>query len=363
MPSTWTTTDLPALRFSRPGFQCWTDADGNLWCAPGIVVGLADGSVWVVGPQAAEADGDVEPSPPPRGDMRPFGPPAGYLLLGGNGRNLSVSATVEHDDLPVGIYRPTLAGEWDAPQGFPDATIDFLANTSLVLSDGTGNLLSIGTDIGSTPAGTFAATTYARDTYNSGNAFNITIAAETGGTIRPAIVSASAGTMQAGQYSADSPDAYTSDDDADWTIDIAPDGSAEISDGTDVVATRAAGLATQWDPRGRYLTTAYGRLAYNSDTDFDVTVTTLLGEPAEGVVYITVTEASAGVVGSVSGPFLAASLPASADPDYHVPIAEVTTSGPRQIVTGPIQWGVQGASGGGDPADYATIRAISIAGL
>lgn len=346
---------------TNDGFQCHRDAEGNIWVQPGVVLALADGSIHqVAGPLAAEVAIDG-----PAGDgfrtFRRFPAHAGSATcVGGNGNNTWIVCAVA--GVATGLFQPSEDGSWKC-LAFPDWELLWYPDGSMELWDDTDQVAACGTT-GSTagPDGTLTPTAYAETTYNGGVAFAspITAAYEGGGAFPSAAVHVSAGTAQTGVYPATASDAWESEDDSDWTITGDGSGALELSDGTDTVAIRDSGSVT--DPSGVYLTTAYGRLTYNSDTDFTLTVARIPVEPIGGVVYITVTEASPGVVDSVSGPFLAATLPANAGSDHHVPIAEVTASGPRQIVSGPVQWGIQG-SGGGDPADYATVRAIVIGGL
>lgn len=65
---------------------------------------------------------------------------------------------------------------------------------------------------------------------------------------------------------------WTAEGSGDWTVEFdAGDGSAEISDGTDVVATLAAGARA--NPAGTYTATPYGEDTYNASAGFSVVLT------------------------------------------------------------------------------------------
>ena len=321
----------------NPQFRCWVDDTGDIWVAPGTVICPADRSVHQLAPGTLPAASLT--ASPRRPASRPFATPQGDTLVGGSGNNTTTAPTIANTLVAAGLFRPTASATWTAHL-LGNWTITLNLDGSADISDGTDIVASVAAaSCTLAPYGTFAATTYGKDTYNSGNPFDIEVTYEGGGTIPAAAVTATSGTMQTGTYSADSFQAFTSDDDGDWSLAIADDGSAEIADATDIVATRLAGYAGPTDPRGIYIPTDYGRNTYNAGDDFSVVVYRAGGDPILGTVYITITETAPGIVGSVSGPFFAVSLPADSPPDYHVPIAEVTADGPVQILDGPVWWG------------------------
>lgn len=324
----------------NPQFTCWTDETGDIWVSPGTVVCMADRSVHQLAAAAAT------PPRPTRHGMagRPFATsPGAGTLLGGSGNNASATPSIANTIVPAGLFRPAATDVWGGYL-FPGATITLNPDGSAEISDGTDVVASVAAGSCTiAPYGTFAATTYGKDTYNLGTAFDIEVAYEGGGSFPAAVVTTTAGTMQAGTYSATDPQSYTSDDDPNFTLAIASDGSATISDASDVIATRPAGLASPTDPRGTYLVTDYGRATYHSGLDFSVVVWRQPVLPIEGVVYFQVTESSPGIIGNIAGPYLAASLPADAAPVFYLPIAQVTASGPVQILEGTITWGASNA--------------------
>jgi len=320
-------------------------------------VDLSNGQFYPVGASTQHPDWPV---PGANYGAIPFAA-AAMTCLGGSGRNVAVTSSVTDPALPVGLYRPTAPGEWVCLQ-FPDATVSWYADGTTELFDGTGIVASIGTDGSLTgPAGTLAATSYGRDTYNSGGAFNVTLTPESGGTIRPANVVVSAGTVQAGVYAADDAANYTSVDDAGFAIAINPDGTGELYDATAAIAIRAAG--SLWDPSGAYVPTTYGKDTYNAGDDFDCWVVLEAAIPTDGTIYLEVVENSDGSISSVAGPLFAATMPSSSGAVYRVPLASIASGVPRQHATGPIAWRANFAGSSHTHPEYDLARALTIAGL
>jgi len=74
------------------------------------------------------------------------------------------------------------------------------------------------------------------------------------------------GTSQEGVYAWTGWQEWTSADDPTWSIAIDGTGFAELSDGTDVVAERAADASKLYDPSGPYTSTTYGATTYGTTT-------------------------------------------------------------------------------------------------
>lgn len=317
-------------------FQTWIDWRGDLWCRAGTVVCVRDGQIHPVAGSAGSAFPPT--SAPGMGDGWVKVPRMADTLtcVGGSGNNVTVTCAVA--GVPAGLFQPTGDGEWGCA-AFPDASLEWYPDGTTELYDGTGKVADAGTD-GSTlgPQGTLVATTYGRDTYNGGAAFNVTLAYEGGGGWSTAAVAVSAGTMTAGNYPGTDAETWTHETDSDWQI--LPDGTDMIiTDGADTVAIRTGG--SRVNPSGYYATTEYGRDTYHGGDDFSVAVTASPPAPVSGVVYITVREASAGVVSSVGGPYFAATLPAPTTSTFHVPVATIGVGGAFQITEGPVMWGKQ----------------------
>ena len=339
-------------------WQVWTDFRGDVWVLAGTVVCLRSGTVFTVGGTSGIGAPPGE-HPGPRDGWVRVQPPRGAICLGGSGNNTVLSCAVT--GVPVGLFRPSEDGVWTCAD-FPTAELTWYGDGSMSLHDGTDVVAQCGST-GSTsgPSGTLTATSHGRTTYHGGAAFSVTAAFEGGADYPSAMVTVSHGTACTGTYSATAADAWTSDDDPDWTITGDGTGLMELGDGTGIVTIRSTGSSV--DPSGWYFTTEYGRLTYNSEADF---ATEILVSPAvtqAGVVYCVVTAAVDDSVSSVSGPFLAAALPAPSGADWPVPIALLSSvGGPVQILDGPLLW--RGApAGGGEPDDYETIRALTIAGI
>lgn len=259
--------------------------------------------------------------------------PEADTFLGGNGRNLTVASANTNTLLPVGHYLPAPANVYQA-EGWPDATLSTAATAAI--SDGTDDIAEL-SGWTTLPVGTYAATTYGRDTYNGGDPFDIEVAAE-GGTASdfPVItVTVSAGTAQDGEYSGTAFEAWESDTDGDWTVEVAADGSAELSYLGTAMATRAAGPPD--DPRGTYTATATGETDCNGGDTWTAQVSMERASPQDGWVYLQVTEA-AGVVTAATGPHFAAALPTASGSDFYYPLARTSGGMVEQIHDGPVIW-------------------------
>lgn len=278
--------------------------------------------------------------------------PMGATFVGGSGRNLVLSGlppALSGTQPPIGFFVPTAADVFAAG----DFTLEVTGPSAATISDGVGVVAILSTG-GTAPEGDYDSTTYGEETYNFtvdpgpvivGHAFTLTADAEEGGGgVAPDVQALiSAGTAQGGSYAAATPWHFVSVADADWTIDVASDGSAEMLHLTDVVASRAIGQPG--DAAGAYEATTLGRAGYNL-TDVEPVdgeawrawVGTTGRAPRVGTIYIEATEA-AGVLDSVAGPFFATTMPASAGDTYRVPIAVSDGYSVGQMHEGLLLWG------------------------
>lgn len=191
----------------------------------------------------------------------------------------------------------SLDGVWKATTD-SDTRISFYSGNGR-LSDGSGFIVASRTGILDSPldpTGVYVATTYGKDTYNGGAAWDYTVTLTGGGATMTATtygedtynggtpftfdiefegdltgqassLAFDTGTAQAGSYSWTGWQQWTSDDDPDWIITIAGTGAGELSDGTDVVATRAANADKLYDTSGPWISTAYGDTNYGGTED------------------------------------------------------------------------------------------------
>ncbi len=228
-------------------FQVYVDARGDLSIADGVVIAPGSGAVISVG------DGEVKPgvsgSPAPMLDDAVEIPAIqGVILLGGSGRNVIVSGL----GLMDGIYRPGRPGFWIMGAFILQVT----GATTATISDPSAVVAEAST--ASVPAGVYEATSYGQSTYNDGEPFNLTVVTETGWPGAPSNIEVyiPEGTAVGGSYTTTDGVNYVSAADADWTLVLNADGSAEMFYNATVVALRASGPVD--DPCGQYHSTPAG---------------------------------------------------------------------------------------------------------
>ena len=319
-------------------FQCHVLPTGDILVADGTVLDPRNGVLVQVG------SGDIERIQPGSvlGTM-PMPQSSGMTLVGGSGRNLRVYEPSGWNGLsgspsPAGLYQPTRPGVW-VRGAF---RIRLTSATSAVLEDDSDAIAVFSN--GALPAGNWDSTEYGESTYNGGVPFSVGVNFESWSVgavpsikMQPTISGLPAGTLEP-----ISEVSWTLADPAGWSVTVAADGTAEISDGTDVVATRAVDSA--WMPDGRYEATAYGK-SLVSGADFGVWVATVPRAPMAGWVYLVVSDPG-GVLTAVDGPFFAAVLPANSTGTTHVPLARVDASGAcEQYHTGLLLWHSPGTPG------------------
>ncbi|MGC4013449.1 MAG: hypothetical protein QM755_02865 [Luteolibacter sp.] len=323
-------------------WQCAVEADQNIRCAGGWVIGLRSGQAFFVADQSIS--GLSAPSPNGSG-ARQFVADQPECFVGGSGRNVRISGA-PNTLVPSGYFKAYDPASF-AGTLFAGASVAFNPDDSVDLHDGTDVLASAppGTlATTSVPTGTFvlSSTAYGESTYTSGTPFTVgaTPEADPGAYVFPGVeLLPNGATVPTQTFSASDADHYAGDVDATWSIIIHADGSADVSDGTDVVATRTEG--TPHEPSGTYSATAYGLANYlaTDAEDFFLTVQMPPGMPMDSWVYVVLTESSPGVIGSVEGPFRGDTLPSSSSSVFYVPIGFTESPGVvHQLQDGPILW-------------------------
>jgi hypothetical protein len=239
--------------------------------------------------------------------------------------NSSIVHDVSYDQvaLRAGIDYATPAGVYDATS---DGEDDFNGSSPWSYTVTGGGL-----------SGTLASTSYGETTYNGGNPFTVAADHEGGGELPGVAVQALAGSFSAATFAAESHTLYT---EGGRSITIAGDGSAELSDGTDIVAVRAADADLLYDPSGSYVSTTYGADTYNLGATFELEVTQATTHPMAGVLYVTIErDAITDEATGTSGPHFAALMPANSSTEVHSPIATSDGAGAvTQLQLGPIPW-------------------------
>jgi len=314
------------------GFQTVADARGNLWMVDGWVAQLRSGVRLQVG-----AGGTIPLLDPPFFTRSVLQTPAalGGTFLGGSGRNLvttGLTPSISGPPIPVGIWVPQRPDVWT----LGIFTLTKTGASAANISDGTNTVASLTT--GSAPVGNYVATSYGQTTYNGGVAFTISAAAEEGapGTLPGYVCTVSAGTAQAGNYTLSSAIAAASATDANWTVLVNSDGTADLIHSGTIMASRAAGPA--FEMSGVYEANSAGMAAYNSGLPWQAILQTIPAVVRAGFAYVTITE-TAGVLSSVSGPFFATALPADSGTVCHVPVAQSDgLGGLRQLHAGLLIW-------------------------
>lgn len=350
------------------GFQCFYDAWGNLHVQGGIVMDIKTGAKFYVGGGGASSALSETPSD----DLTMATAALTTSFVGGSGRNIFSAGLA-----PRYSGAPTPIGWWMAANpGVWRAGIFRLVQPSTgdpYITDGTDTVATWVTGTGTAPAGDYDSTTYGTTTYGEivemvAQPFTLTVTSEGGYpvAIPDATAVVSEGTAQGGTYEfasgtyADESATYDHESAAGWSIEVDPDGTARITDGTDVVAIRDNGTEAgdAISPAGVYSSTAYGADTYNwvtadpEDEDavdegvpFTVQVSLVGRKPRAGTVYLKLTE-DAGALASVDDPAFG-SLPASSAPDYYVALAECDgMGGIEQLHTGMLVWPGGGGGGG-----------------
>lgn len=115
------------------------------------------------------------------------------------------------------------------------------------------------------------------------------------------------------------------------------DGSAEIYDGTDVIATRPIGLIL--DCSGGYTSTEYGAVTYNDNQSFLTNVVMNRNSPMQDMIVFMAINRYAGSITSIEGPFLDFLIPDTTTTKVYIPLAMVhPNSTIDQLSEGSIIW-------------------------
>jgi hypothetical protein len=321
------------------GFQCSYDRFGDIVMADGVVVQPRTGARFSVGAgtrtagvYAGRGNEEIILATGARGGT----------FLGGSGNAMISSGLVaglSSGRKPTGFFRPISPGIWMVG-GF---VLTVTGSSAATISDGTGIVANLTTG-GTAPVGDYDSTSYGATHYNGGTAFTLAVAGEAGaGGFPSAMVEVTAGTVQTGTFESVDQWNYESVDDADWTISVAADGSADLLHLTDVIATRPAGNSPA-NPAGIYAATTAGKAVFNLTAEepidgepFDVLVGLVGRVPRVGYVYLELEE-DAGDLVAVRGPFFGATLPAPSGDLYYVEIAYSDGFAMRQDQLGTIIW-------------------------
>ena len=192
-------------------------------------------------------------------------------------------------------------------------------------------------------SGTLTATAYGETTYNGGSPFTLDIAAES--TLppwpnAPVEFTPYAGTAQGGLYDPTGWQSWQSQADPDWTVTLDGTGAGELSDGTDIVATRAADADRLYDPGGGlWVATPYGETTHNGGDPWAGEAVRTFATPIAGKLYVEVTLDGSNEVTAAAGPFFGSSLPANTSTLKVYILFESDGAGStRQVWEGPINW-------------------------
>ena len=314
------------------GFQVFSDPFGNLWCADGYVAQLKNGVRLPVG-SGAEFSGVLADA---RGVFTPASATSSGTFVGGSGRGLvstGIVPTGSGPAVPVGLWRPARPNVYVLGK----FTLTVTGPSAATISDGTNTVAGLSAG-GTAPVGAFLSTSYGQTTYNGGTVFTLTFVVEQGapGTIQTYAASVSDGSGYAGIFSAVTAVTWVGATDSNWTIVVNSDGTADLIHSGTILASRSA--AGNCDASGVYEANAAGMTAYNSGAAWRAYLQVVPVAPRSGFVYVKVSE-TAGVLTSVSGPFLATALPANTSTDFYVPVAlSDGLGGLLQIHTGLLIW-------------------------
>jgi hypothetical protein len=306
-------------------FQVIINTNGNLLCYGGYVIDLtaATTTYEVVGGEPVAVTSYNR-------NVR-FAIPPNSVFMGGGGGNVYSDGTLTGTFAPIGWFTRIDVNEWEDQYGNILSRDEFGVGYITIDADVIADCSTLGTIA---PTGTFSSTTFGEDTYNGGTPFTLTLTDDGAQVISTATVTINAGTAQAGSYELTDWHEWTSVDDADFVLTTNTDGTAQISDATDVIAERGQTVAD--DPAGGYVATAYGQLTYNDDLPFVADVTLNPIAPKEGYIYVELTLSSGALTG-ISELIFAASLPTNTSTREIVPIAYSDGLGSViQIHEGPI---------------------------
>ena len=337
------------------GFQAFSDSNGNLWIADGWVAQLRSGVRLAVGSgrEFSPLLGAV------RDTFLAAAATTGSTLVGGSGRGLvssGVTGSGSGPALPVGLWVPTRPGVFVLGA----FTLTVSGSSSATITDATNTVANLTTG-GTAPVGSYAATSYGQSTYHGGTAFSVAVVAEEGapGRLPTYACSVSAGTAQTGIYTPSTTVAAASVTDANWTVVVNSDGSADLKHSGTIMASRATGSSCE--STGVYEANSAGMTAYNSGSPWRAFLQVIPAIVRAGFAYVTVTEI-AGALTAVAGPYFATDLPADDSTTIHVPFAQSDgLGGLVQLHTGMLCWPGGNITTGMDSDALAYVSAVAIA--
>lgn len=303
-------------------FECRIDRYGNLMVSSGFVYQHSSQAL-------KESGADPNLGLAPSAGMS-FVPgmastgPRTAAYIGGSGRLLiaTPSTALDNPDAEtaiLGFFAPDWLDYWKSVAN-QSATLEVTTTTDAMIYDGT-NIVAQWASGADAPLGVYAATTYGKNTYNAGSAFNITVTEELTGGRSPAPVEVefSAGTAQGGRYSPNAAQSWRHNVN-DWTLVMDGDGVAEIKYQGNVVATRIDPDLWIWDdPGGAFQSTTYGATNFNSGNAFTATAKQINAFPRSGYAIVPCT-IDTGVLQSVGKPYFSTSIPANTSTKLYLPV-------------------------------------------
>jgi len=306
-------------------FTVTIDDSGNMQCDGGYVIDLTTGTT-----EYTVIGGAPQTSLNYQFGIR-YAARGNPIFMGGGGGNVYSDGTLTGTFAPIGWFTRIDVNEWQDRYGNILSRDEFGVGYITIDADVIADCSTLGTIA---PTGTFSSTTFGEDTYNGGTPFTLTLTDDGAQVISTSVVTFEAGTAQSGEYELTDWHQWTSVDDADFFLTTNTDGTAQISDATDVIAERAAAFAD--NPSGTYIATTYGKLTYNDENFFVAEVQLDPVSPQEGYIYVELTLSSGALTGA-SEPIFAASLPTNTSTREIVPIAYSDGLGSViQIHEGPI---------------------------
>ncbi len=308
-------------------FQCTVDSNGNILCNGGYVIDLKAST------SAYHIIGGVQTALLTASENNRSSSTAEGIFLGGGGGNVKSDGTLTVTYAPMGWFSQTDNEEWTDSVG-NKIIADFTAGTAEIVDPSASTIATFTGTITIAPVGTFTATTFGEDIYNGGAPFTLTLTTDGARQESIANVIVTRGTAQDGEYELTDFREWTN---TTWTLTTNTDGTGQINDGTDDVATREADYSPD-SPSGVFFSTAYGETTYGDSQPFRMAVSLSPAFPKLGYVYIEITK-SGSTFSDANGPFFATTLPANSSTLEVVPIAYSDGDGRLlQIHEGSIIW-------------------------
>jgi hypothetical protein len=243
-------------------FRTWTDPDGNLIVEQGLLIAQHSTTTWFPVGGAAT----VIREPVRDGYQQAAQAAAGFA--GGSGRNLHADTAAPGGLVPLDWFVPTGPDTW-AALGNEEVILTFdPGDGSAQIEDATDIIATLAPGVRTNPAGTFNSTAYG-ETFNGAAPWTLDLSYEGGPAwgARKAVVLFAGTTVPGGLYSRTGWQSWECDTDPSWTITLDGTGAGELSDGVDVVATRAADPDRIYDPTGQWVSTPAGAAGYGEQIE------------------------------------------------------------------------------------------------